>query len=60
MREKREMREDAADIHRGGAFRAAQMKSHEGSLDEYIDFLSEHMEFFEFSPSQRSTANFKL
>jgi hypothetical protein len=54
------MREDAADVNRKGAFRAAQMKSHEESLDEYINFLSEHMEFFEFTPSLRSTANFKL
>ena len=58
--EKREMREDAQDVSRREVFRAALMKSQEGSLDEYIHFLSANLGLFEFTPSRRSTANFKL
>jgi len=58
--EKREMREDAQDVSRRQVFRAALMKSQEGSLDEYINFLSANLGLFEFARSRRSTANFKL
>jgi len=58
--EKREMREDAQNADRREVFRAAQMKSQEGSLDEYINFLSTNLELFEFIPSRRKTANYKL
>ena len=58
--EKREMREDAEDVNRGEVFHAAQEKGQEGSLDDYVNFLAENVEFFEFMPSRRSTANFKL
>ena len=58
--EKREMREDAQDASRREVFRAALMKSQEGSLDEYINFLSANLGLFEFMPTRRSTANFRL
>ena len=37
--EKREMRQDARDPSRRAAFAAAQRLSHEGSLDDYMDFV---------------------
>jgi hypothetical protein len=37
--EKREMLHDACDPSRKAAFAAAQRLSHEGSLDDYINFL---------------------
>ena len=58
--EVREMIEDACDVNRGRAFEAARLRSQEGSLDEYIDFLSESMRLFEFSPSKKITENYKL
>jgi hypothetical protein len=42
--EKREMLQDARDPSRKAAFAAAQRLSHEGSLDDYINFLSEILE----------------
>ena len=51
-KEKREMREDARDINRGRAFEAPRIRSHQGSLDEYIDFLSENMKLFEIALSK--------
>ena len=39
--EKREMREDAHDVERAKVFRAARVSSQTGSLDAYINFLSE-------------------
>ncbi|MFP3870464.1 MAG: hypothetical protein ACLFVT_06240 [Syntrophobacteria bacterium] len=58
--EKREMQEDARDVDRGKAFETARIRSHEGSLDEYIDLLSETMMLFEFAPSRRITENCRL
>ena len=58
--EEREMIEDARDVNRGKAFEAARLRSQEGSLDEYIDFLSENMKLFELAPSKRITENYKL
>jgi hypothetical protein len=48
--EKREMLQDARDPRRRRAFAAAQRLSHEGSLDDYIDFLSANMDLAEASP----------
>jgi hypothetical protein len=59
-KEKREMLEDSRDVNRGRAFEAARLRSQEGSLDEYIDFLSENMKLFELAPSKRITENYKL
>ena len=58
--EKQEMIEDAKDIKRGKVFNAARYLSQEGSLDDYIDFLSENMGSVRFVPSKRITKNFKL
>ncbi len=59
-KEKREMLEDSRDVNRGRAFEAARLHSQVGSLDEYIDFLSENMKLFELAPSKRITDNYKL
>ena len=58
--EKHEMLQDAKNVRRGKVFMAARIKSQEGSLDEYIDFLSNNMELTEFKPSERITTKFKL
>ncbi|MBC8199219.1 MAG: hypothetical protein H8E80_04125 [Desulfobacteraceae bacterium] len=54
------MLQDAKNVQRGKVFMAARTKSQEGSLDEYIDFLSDNMELIEFVPSKRITYQFKL
>ena len=58
--EKREMVEDAKDKKRGKVFNAARYVSQQGSLDDYINFLSENIEFVRFVPSKKITKNFKL
>jgi hypothetical protein len=54
--EKREMLQDARDPIRRRAFAAAQRLCHEGSLDDYIDFLSENMDLAEASPPRITQA----
>jgi len=58
--EKQEMMEDARDKKRGKVFNAARILSQQGSLDDYIDFLSENMGFVRIVPSKKITKNFKL
>ena len=58
--EKHEMIEAAADIKRGKVYNAARILSQEGSIDDYIDFLSENMDLVRFIPSRIITKNFKL
>ncbi len=58
--EKQEMREDAADMKRGIAFLEARKYSQKGSLDDYIDFLSENMQYLNLSPTPKITNNYKL
>jgi len=58
--EKWEMLQDARDAGRREPFWAARLKSQEGSIDDYIDFLSQNIELTEFVPSKRVTTNFKL
>ncbi len=58
--EKNEIRLDAKDIKRREIFRIARVSSQSGSLDDYIDFLSENMPLFQFTPSVRITSNYKL
>jgi hypothetical protein len=58
--EKQEMMEDAKDKKRGKVFNVARCLSQQGSLDDYIDFLSENMGLVRFVPSQKITKNFKL
>ena len=54
------MMEDAKDKKRIKVFNAARYLSQQGSLDDYIDFLSENMGFVRFEPSRKITKNFKL
>jgi len=58
--EKREMIQDAKDPERRKAFLAARMNSQEGSIDDYIEFLSQNMGFVELVCSKRVTKGFKL
>ena len=58
--EKQEMMEDAKDKKRGKIFNAARHLSQQGSLDNYIDFLSDNIGFVRFTPSRKKTNNFKL
>jgi len=58
--EKREMLQDAQDVKRRSPFLAARLKSQEGTIDEYIDFLSQNIGWIEFIPSRRVTTDFKL
>ena len=59
--EKREMLLDARSPDRKAAFAAARQLSHEGSLDDYIDFLSENMAFVPLAPPRRHvTKDYRL
>ncbi len=58
--EKQEMIEDAKDIERRRAFNAARILSEQGSIDNYIDFLSEHIHLIDVIPSRKITTNYKL
>ena len=58
--EKFEMIEDARNVSRSKAFQAAQMTAQRGSLDDYIDFLSQNIEWVKVIPTKRITTNFKL
>jgi hypothetical protein len=59
--EKHEMLLDAQDPVRKTAFAAALQLSHEGTLDDYIDFLSENMALAPPSPPRRHrTEDYRL
>jgi len=58
--EKREMLQDARDLERGKAFLATRINSQQGSIDDYIDFVSQHIGLIEFVCSKRVTTSFKL
>ena len=58
--EKLEMIEDARNISRSRAFQAARITTQEGSLYDYIDFLSLNIEWGGAVPTKRITTNFKL
>ena len=59
--EKREMLLDAHDPARKAAFAAARRISNEGTLDDYIDFLSENMAFVPLAPPRRHvTKDYRL
>ena len=58
--EKQEMIEDGKDNERRKAFNAARNLSQQGSLDDYIDFLSENIRSVRYAPSRKKTNNFKL
>lgn len=58
--EKQEMIEDAQNTRRGNIFQAARMLSQQGSLDDYIDFLSENMDLVQGPPTKKITKHYKL
>jgi len=58
--EKLEMIEDARNISRSRVFQAARMVAQKGSLDDYIDFLSQNIEWVKVIPTKRITTNYKL
>ncbi len=57
---RQELLEDAKNVSRGQAFRAARQKSEECDLDQYIKFLSESMEYVRSGPTRRLTGDFRL
>ena len=59
-KERLEMIEDARNISRSKVFQAARMTAQKGSLDDYIDFLSQNIEWVKVIPTKRITTNFKL
>ena len=56
--EKQEMVLDAKNGNRAKAFHSARMLSQKGSLDDYIDFLSENMGTIPLVPTKRKTKYF--
>jgi len=58
--ERLEMIEDARNVSRSKVFQAARMTSQKGSLDDYIDFLSQNIEWAKVVPTKRITTNYKL
>lgn len=58
--EKQEMLRDAMDSERGRVFNSARILSEQGSIDGYIDFLSENMPLIAIVPSKPVTPNYKL
>jgi len=58
--EKQEMVLDAKNGNRAKAFHSARILSQKGSLDDYIDFLSENMDSIPFVSTKRKTEHFKL
>ena len=59
-KERLEMIEDARNTSRSEVFQAARMTAQKGSLDDYIDFLSQNIEWVKVVPTKRITTNFKL
>ena len=58
--EKLEMIEDARNISRSKVFQAARINTQKGSLDDYIDFLSQNMHWVKVVPTKRITTNYRL
>lgn len=58
--ERQEMIQDAKNVKRGKVFHSARILSQKGSLDDYIDFLSENMDSVPFVPTKRKTEHFIL
>ena len=54
------MFEDGKNNLRAMIFRKARMKTQEGDLDDYIDFLSQNMGLIELLPTKRIKDKFKL
>jgi len=58
--ERLEMIEDAGNIARSKVFQSARITTQKGSLDDYIDFLSQNIEWVKVVPTKRITTNYKL
>jgi hypothetical protein len=58
--ERLEMIEDARNVSRSKVFQAARNTTQNGSLDDYIDFLSQNIEWIKVVPTKRITTNYKL
>ena len=58
--EQLEIVEDAKNISRSKVFQAARITAQKGSLDDYIDFLSQNIEWVKVVPTKRITTNYKL
>jgi hypothetical protein len=58
--ERLEMIEDARNVSRSKVFQAARITTQNGSLDDYIDFLSQNIEWIKVVPTKRITTNYKL
>ncbi len=58
--ERLEMIEDARNVSRSKVFQAARVTAQNGSLDDYIDFLSQNLEWVKVVPTKRITTSFKL
>ncbi len=54
------MIEGGRNISRSKVFQAARIIAQKGSLDDYIDFLSQNIEWVKVNPTKRITTNFKL
>jgi len=59
-KERLEMIEDARNTSRREVFQAARITSQKGNLDDYIDFLSQNIEWVKVVPTKRITTNNKL
>ena len=58
--ERLEMIEDARNVSGNRAFQESRMAAQKGSLDDYIDFLSQNIEWVKAVPTKRITTNYKL
>jgi len=58
--ERLEMIEDARIISRSAVFQAARITTQKGSLEDYIDFLSQNLEWVKVVPTKRITTNYIL
>jgi hypothetical protein len=58
--EKRELLADAGSTARKEAFLKARASTRIGSLDDYIEFLSNNMKAVNFSPTRHITEDFRL
>ena len=58
--ERLEMIEDARNVSRSKVFQAARITTQKGNLDDYIDFLSQNIEWVNVDPTKRITTNYKL
>ena len=54
------MIEGERNILRSKVFQAARIITQKGRLDDYIDFLSQNIEWVKVVPTKRITTNYKL